>query len=266
MTKRTRTWMIIVAAALALEAWALYVVGASPERWRPAMIVKDEPAAHGVYDAMIQAIRGADSLSYVSVCSSPDGRASSYGVWLAKPGLFRIELMNGPSSKRSTLIGDGNNLWVFWSGDRPYLWFDDQESYDKTSSNIYMRKAALSGSDSVAGEVARLGIAWFGCVLDPSTFHGHADTFDPYMDGICSRGANRIEGEKCDVIEISYMKAQRARHIWISRRDHLPRRIKEIVRVADSKISVEEWSDIHVNGEVPRDTFAWSPPADYRAW
>ncbi len=258
--------MIVVAAALALEAWALYVVGASPERWRPAMIVKDEPAARAVYDAMIEAIHRADNLSYTNVCSGPDGRESCYTVWLAKPGFFHIELTNGPSSKRSTLIGDGNDLWVFWSGDRPYLWCDDQESFDKTSSNVYIRRAALPGSDSVAGEVARLGIAWFGCVLDPSTFHRRADTFDPYMDGICSRGANRVGGEKCDVIEISYMGAQRTRHLWISRRDHLPRRIKEIVRVTDSRVSVEEWSNIAVNSELPPDTFAWSPPAEYRTW
>ena len=260
MTKRAKTWMMIVGGALVLEAWALWVIDASPERWRPAMIVKDEPGARALYETMIQAMHDAESLSYTSVCSSPDYRTSMYKISLKKPSLFRIELINGPMGRCNTLVGDGNNLWVFWPGGRPYLWFDDQEGYANTRSNVYLRRAALAGNDSIAGEIARLRIAWFGCILDPGVFHGRTDVLDPYMDGIRSRGTNRIEGEKCDVIEISYMKAQRARHFWISKRDHLPRRIKEIVRGADNQILVEEWSDIRVNGNVPQETFAWSPP------
>jgi peroxiredoxin len=270
MTKRTRTWMMIVAAALVLEAWALYVVGVSPERWRPAMIVKDEPAARALYETMVRTMREAGSLTYESVCGDVDGRASSYKVWLAKPGFFRIELLNGPSDgpsvKRSNLVGDSNNLWVFWSGDRPYLWFDDQESYNKTRSNLYVKKAAPAGRNSIPEEIDRLGIAWFGCILNPGVFHGRADILDPYVDGICSRGTNKIRGEKCDVIEISYMKAQRARHLWISRRDHLPRMVKEIVRVADNRITVEEWSNMSIDDDVPQGTFTWSPPVDWQPW
>jgi len=258
--------MVIIAAVLALEAWAIYVVGASPEQWRPKMTVKDEPAAHALYEMMIQTIREADSLSYNSVCSSPDYRATYYSVSLKKPGSFRVDLVNGPTTRSSTLIGDGNNLSVFWSGDRPYLWFDDQESHDKTRSNVYIRRTAPADRISIAGEVARLGVAWYGCILDPSTFHGRTDVFDPYIDGIRGRGTDKIENEKCDVIEISYMKAQRIRHLWISKRDHLPRRIKEIVRAADNKIVVEEWSDVGIGANMPAKTFAWSPPEDGRLW
>jgi len=258
--------MMIVVGTLGLEAWALYVVGASPERWRPAMIVKDEPAARALYETMIRAIRQADSLSYNSTCSGPDYRTTYYRVFLKKPGFFRVDLMNGPMGKDNTLVSDGNNLSVFWPGGRPYLWFDDQESHEKTRSNVYMRRTIPAGRVSIAGEVARLGVAWFGCIVDPSTFHGGADVFDPYIDGIRSRGADKVENERCDVIEISYMKAQRIRHLWISRRDHLPRQVKEIVRVADNEIVVEEWSDISVNANVPPKTLAWSPPEDGRLW
>lgn len=258
--------MTIVAAALALEAWAIYVVGASPERWRPTMTVKDEPAARALYEAMIQTIRQADSLSYNGTCSSPDYRTTYYRVSLKKPGFFRVDLMNGPMGRSSTLVGDGNNLSVFWSGDRPYLWFDNQESHEKTRSNVYLRRTVAAGDVSIAGEVARLGVAWFGCILDPSTFHGRIDVFDPCIDGIRGRGTDKVEKENCDVIEISYMKAQRIRHLWISRRDHLPRRIKEIVRVAGNEIVVEEWSDINVDADVPLKTFAWSPPENGRLW
>jgi len=258
--------MAVVALALVLEGWALYVVGVSPERWRPAMIVKDEPAARAVYEAMLQAIRSANSLSYDSSCGNLDGRLSMYKIRLAKPSLFNIDLVNFPSLKGATLVGDGNDLWLYWSGTRQYLWFDDQESYDKTKENCYVKKPVVAGRDSIAGEIARLGIAWNGCILDPSGFYGRTDAFDPYIDGIRSAGTNKIGTEKCDVIEISFLKAQRTRHLWISRKDHLPRRIKEIVRVADNKIAVEEWSNIRVNDAIPQKTFAWTPPADCQPW
>lgn len=251
---------MIVGGALVLEGWALCVLGMSPERWRPTMIVKDEPAAHAVYDAMLDAMRSARTLSYGSTCSEPEGRASNYRIRLAKPDLFRIAFTNGASLRDNTLVGDGDNLWVFWSGGRPYLWFDGQERYESTRSDVYLKRPALTGDESIAGEIARLGIAWFACVLDPGIFHGRTDVLDPYVDGIRSRGTNKIGTEKCDVIEISYMKAQRTRHLWISKRDHLPRRVKEIARGADNQMLVEEWSDVNVNEDIPRKTFAWSPP------
>jgi peroxiredoxin/outer membrane lipoprotein-sorting protein len=255
---------MIVGGALVLEGWALYVVSASPERWRPKMIVRDEPAAHAVYDTMIEAIRSATNLSYGSECSEPDGRASYYRIWLAKPDLFRVSFLNGPSLRDNNLVGDGENLWVFWSGGRPYLWFDSQDGYENTRSDVYLKRAALTSNDSIAGEIDRLRIAWFGCILDPSIFHGHTDILDSYVDGIRSRGTNKIHGEKCDVIEVSYMKAQRARYFWISKRDHLPRRIKEVVRAADNRMLVEEWSDVAINGDVPQEKFTWSPPKNWR--
>jgi len=80
----------IAFAGLILEGWALYVVGASPEHWRPSMIVKDEPAARALYETMSKTIREAESLSYNSICSGPDGRASSYQIWLKKPNYFYV--------------------------------------------------------------------------------------------------------------------------------------------------------------------------------
>lgn len=266
MTKRTKIGTLIVAATLALEGWALYVVSASPERWRPEMAVKDEPAARALYETMIRTLREANSLSYASFCSGSDGRFSFYTVRLAKPGLFRIELMNGVSIKGTMLIGDSNDLWVFWPAGRPYLPCDNQESYSGTSSNVYVKHPVLGQDGSIADEITKLGVAWFGCLLDPSVFHGRAEDLDPYIDGICARGTNKIEGENCDVIEVTYFKGQRARHIWISKRDRLPRLIKEIVRVTENNIQLEEWSNIHVNESAPPESFAWSPPADWRPW
>ena len=117
-------------AGLLLEAWALYVVGASPRRWRPSLIVKDETAAHVLYDAMIRALHDARSLSYTSVCSNPDDRTSTYRIWLKKPGFFHVEQTNDASTKSTTLLDDGNCLWVHWMGDRPTLLIDTEKSHD----------------------------------------------------------------------------------------------------------------------------------------
>ena len=80
MRNKINVWTITTIAALVLEGWALYVFGLSPAHWRSSMIVKDEPAAHALYEKMIETMRQAESLSYKSVCSGPDGRASTYKI------------------------------------------------------------------------------------------------------------------------------------------------------------------------------------------
>jgi hypothetical protein len=56
------------------------------------------------------------------------------------------------------------------------------------------------------------------------------------------------------VIEVSYMRAKRTRYLWVSRRDHRPRKVKEIIRLADNQVTVmvEEWSQVSLNLEIPQ--------------
>ena len=105
-----------------------------------------------------------------------------------------------------------------------------------------------------------------GIDFDPSIFHRYPDPLEPYIDGIRSRGANRLRGEECDVIEISLMRARRTRYLWLSRQDHLPRKLKEIVRDAETRVIVEEWSDVKINAEIPRKILTWSPPQGWQPW
>jgi peroxiredoxin/outer membrane lipoprotein-sorting protein len=266
MRNKINIWITTAVAGLVLEGWALYVVGASPEHWRPAMIVKDEPAARALYEAMIKTIREAESLSYQSACSGPDGRLSTYSIWLKKPNYFRAEATNAPSLKCSTLLGDGDYLWIYWQGIRPFLSVDDTESHAQTRSDVYIKKATPAGKDSIAREIDLLGITWYGTILDPGTFHGHADSLESYVDGFRSRGTDDVGDEECDVIEVSFMKAQRTRYFWISRRDHLPRQIKQIDRLADNIVRVEEWWQTSLNAAIPQQKFTWSPPEGLRQW
>jgi len=259
-------WIAAAVIGLLLESWALYVVGASPEHWRPAMIVKNEPAAHALYYEMIDTVRRAASLSYNSVCSGPDNRASSYAVSLQKPGRFSVTAANGLSKKCSMLIGDGESMWMYWLGDRPFLGFDTYETHKATRADVYITKAAPPRKYSVGRDISLLGLTWFPTILDPSTFHGCADPLEPYIDGARSRGPDDIGGENCDVIEISYMDAQLTRYFWISRQDRLPRQIKQIDRRSDNFVRVEEWSQVKLNTAIPQRKFVWSPPDGWRQW
>jgi peroxiredoxin len=266
MSNKTKTWAVIVLAAAALEGWALYVVSASPARWRPALIVEDDPTARALYSRMNDVLGEARSLSYTSMCSGPDGRVCKYRVVLEEPHGCLVKVVNEPSAKTTTLLADAEDLWIYWSGTRPYLTVDDYEGYEKTRSNVYIRRAAPAGQHSVRDEIASLGLAWYEPILDPTTFHGHADPFEAHIDGVRGRGTHLLGGELCDIIEITYMNAHRTRHIWLSREDHLPRRVKEIVRRREIHVRVEEWSDIVINPEVRSEELTWSPPEGWRQW
>jgi len=50
MKNQNKVYVFTIASVLALEAWALYVMSRSYAHWRPAMIVRDEPQAHALYD------------------------------------------------------------------------------------------------------------------------------------------------------------------------------------------------------------------------
>ncbi len=257
---------VTAVAGLLLEAWALCVVGASPRRWRPALIVKEETAAHILYDAMIRAMGDARSLSYTSVCSNPDDRISTYRIWLKKPGSFHVEQTNDLSTKSTTLLDDGNCLWAYWAGDRPTLLLDTEQSRADPRSDVYVKKASLAASGSIRNEAALLGTALVSLIFDPSAFYGTADPLTSSLDGIRSRGTNPVRGEVCDVIEVSFLRARRTWYIWLSRQDHLPRKLKEVDRGADTRVTVEEWSNVMLNGEIPPKILTWSPPPGYQQW
>ena len=266
MSKKTKTWTTIAAAALLVEGWAFYVVSASPARWRKAMIVKNDPEAHALYTSMIQALRDANSLSYTSICSAPDRRFSTHQVWLEKPNRLRVEVFNGMSTNAATLVGDGEQLWVSWSRDRPYLALDEYESFDKTRSEVFVRKPTSNVAGSISSEIADFEIAWYPTVLDPGIFHGHTDPLEAHMDGIRSRGPHKVRDEECEIIEVSYFQAQRTRYYWISKEDHLPRMMKEITRLEDNQVVVEEWSDLVIDEDIPPAKLSWAPPEGWQQW
>ncbi len=266
MTNQVKTRALIAIAALALEAWALYTISLSPAHWHPAMIVKDEPKAHALYDAMTNAMWEAKSLSYTAVSSGPDDRATTYNIYLKKPYAWRVEVTNNLTERTTMLVGDGDNLWIYWSGNRLAWKIDTVNSYKETRSDVFIKKVVSAACCSISNEIASLGMAWSNLILDPSLFHGNADPYAPLIDGIQSKGTDTVGCDVCDVIEIGFMKAQRTRYIWLSRQDYLPRRIKEINRLADNHVTVVQWSNVTLNPDISPAILTWSPPETSKPW
>jgi peroxiredoxin len=103
-------------------------------------------------------------------------------------------------------------------------------------------------------------------IVNPSTFHLCSDSLQRYLDGVMGLGLEEVDGQLCDVIEVSFMKGQRSWYLWLSREDHLPRKLRKVIRVAFDITMQATWSEIVVNGEMPTERFIWTPPEGWRQW
>ncbi len=235
----------------------------------------DEPAAHALYNQMIEAMRNAESLSFVSQYhfgvegEEEQPTKCTYRAWLKKPNYFRVEAeLSGIPEKGGTLIGDGDDMWIFWPQGCPryVLPFEETKDHPEARLGLYMTEPAPVGGHSIGHAVDMLGPLLCMTVVDLSTFHGCTDGLQGLLDGVKAVGSEEIDGEGCDQMEVSYMKHQRSWNLWLSQRDHLPRKLKEITRVNCNIITDERWSSVVVNGEIPESMFAWKPPEGWKEW
>jgi outer membrane lipoprotein-sorting protein len=240
----------------------------------PAVPFPDDPAARGLYKQMLEAMRNAKSLSYVSHYQlEAKGKlltGCTYRAWLKKPNYFRIETESASKEKCGTLIGDGKTLWIHWPQGRPQFSYgfeyDEPKADRETRKTSYMKKPAPPGGHSIGHETGILGAGLGMPVLDPSTFHGYTDSLQAYLDGVKSLGTEKVGDEDCDKIEVSIMKHQRSWYLWLSKRDHLPRKLKQVVRVSYDIVMHEEWSSVTLNAEIPDTMFVWKPPEGWKEW
>jgi len=229
---------------------------------------EDEPAAHALFDQMIEAMRKADSLSYVGhyrwEAKGVVLGDCTYQAWLKKPNYFRVEARSARGKRGGILIGDGNDLWIYWLQERPRFGSEEtDEAYERTARNVYMTKPAGPGMHSIGHEVGLLGAGMSVPIIDLSTFHGYTDSLLAYLDGVKDLGTEKVGDEECDKIEVSIMQGQRVWTLWLSRSDHLPRKLKQIVRVSSDVAAYEEWSSVTLNADIPDAMFAWKPPEDW---
>ena len=226
---------------------------------------QDEPEAHALYDKMVETMRQAKSLYYEGDFKWDHGHCT-YTIWMKKPNYFRVETVSSKGKKGGILIGDGNNLWIYWPNGRPLFSMEDIKDWQKTHLSVYMEKVTPIGKHSIGHEVVWLGAGMSMTVLDPSIFHGYTPPLHSYIDGVRKIGTEKIGKEECRVIEVSIMKHQRSWYLWLSKQDNLPRKLKEIVRVDNDIIVLEKWSKVKVDCEIPLEMFAWAPPEEWKQW
>jgi outer membrane lipoprotein-sorting protein len=268
MRKTSIAAMIISAGILGCLVFLLFTTAQKKEP--PDTTFRDEAEARALYDKMIEAMRKAETLSYNSdfrleAKAREIGRCT-YTIWMKKPNYFRVETVTAQGEEGGTLVGDGDHLWIYWPKDRPFFSIEDAETYEKSRSNVYMKEATPIGKHSIGHKTGLLGAGMSMPVIDPSTFHGYTDSLQSYIDWVRGMGTEQVADEECDVIEVSIMKHQRSRYIWLSKRDHLPRKLREVVRVSYDIIAEELWSNVAIDAEIPTEKFAWKPPEGWQQW
>lgn len=258
-----------------LVAVALLVVGVLPGATWAADdagakgTFKDEPAAHAIYDRTLDTFRKADAFHCRSTYTWDSAGLrlgeGTYEMWLQKPNYVRVEAIGGPIT--AILVGDGETFWTSWPKGRPKWSFEESadraKEYERTRSTSYMKLRSSPGYDSLAHMFPNLGVGMCMPVINPSVFHGCTDSMEGYLDGVRSLGAEVVNGEQCDGIEVSYMDHQRSRLLWLSKTDYLPRRLEEIIRVGRETRTREAWSDVALNQPLLKERFQWSPPGDW---
>jgi outer membrane lipoprotein-sorting protein len=230
---------------------------------------EDESAARALYEKMIETMRNAQTLSYKcthrDVSDGEEYGRSSYTIWMKKPNLFYAEAINEDNKSKGILVGNGQYAWNFWPNGRPSFRGEDYDAYKKSRFNVYMKEPAPPGKYSIGYAVVFKKSNCFP-ILNPSIFQGINNTLEPIMDWVKDCGVEKVGDEDCNVIEISYGNRQRSQFFWISIRDNLPRKLKDVVRANKDIITHEVWSEVTLNDEIPTEKFAWAPPENWQQW
>lgn len=233
--------------------------------------VVDDPQGRAIYERMRDAIEKADSLSFACQYtreSKGQFRISCrYSMWLKKPNFFRMEVKSDKVNQHGVLIGDGSQLWIYWPTGRPQWSLVNETQADKlTRFTSYMTKPTPQGEHSIWHEAIFLSNEMGFPIMDMSEFHGHRDSINPFLDAVQIIGSEVIDGQECDVIEISWMDGQRRWEIWVAKKDSLPRKLYERTRVTYDIETTELWTDLKQNEEIADSKFQWSPPKDWTQW
>jgi outer membrane lipoprotein-sorting protein len=79
---------------------------------------QDEPAAHQLYQDMVEAMRKATTLSWTGEHRMKwQGKfvtVANYRIWLKKPNYARVETTRvGQKEPSGILVGDGDYFWIY---------------------------------------------------------------------------------------------------------------------------------------------------------
>ena len=186
-------------AGLLAAACCCWFVGCSQEKTPAGKSFQDEPAAHKLYSQMVDTMRKATNLSWVSdyrweARGQTLGHAT-YRIWLKKPNYARVEATRGGPSRTQRHPGGrwGLFLDLLAQGEAPLRHGRTNgkyaEEYEKVPPQL-LHERADPGRATIpsAIRVGQLGAGIAMTILDPSTFHGYTDSLQPYLDGVRSVG------------------------------------------------------------------------------
>ena len=221
--------------------------------------------AQALYDTMLETIKNATSLYYESEYRSivQGFERATYSIWMEKPGFVRLEAGGCSGKKKGILVGDGEVFWIFWPTGRPRFSGDDPVEHSRSRSISFIRHVCPANQFSIAHATGWFGVGIGMTIFEPSVFHGSEDQMDPYLDGVVAGGREPVHDEECHVIEASFMDGQRIRQYWLSKRNGLPRRLRQIVRVKEEIVTEEEWRNVSVDEHIPVDAFSWAPDPNW---
>ena len=231
----------------------------------------DDPAARALYEAFLDTIRSAQTLSWESVYDfsggGPEGRCS-YRIWLKKPGFGRMEatmpnLVTGQGDiVTGVVVGDGETFWIFWPAGFPGTRSWDPGHTGPPTTNLYMQRNFTPERYSFSHDSVRLGACMIMLAFQPSVFHGQ-QVSPSAVDAVTKIGTSEIDGQLCDGVLASMADGQRTTEYWIARSDRLPRRVKTVAHAAQDITAEESWTAVHRNEEMPDSLLRWTPPEGY---
>ncbi len=197
---------VAVSSDKSMKAGAAVRIAAVGKSETTAIPFRDEPAAHALYNQMLDALRKAKSVSFEGRFQDEHKgqvRKYAYRAWLEKPNYFRVEAENLSEKTSGILVGDGQMLWIYWPQGRPKWEYVNAANTDRTSRlTSYMKKYAPLGAHSIWHEMVWLGVGV--PVIELSTFHGYNDCLQQYIDGVRALGTQKVGTEDCDGIEVQH--------------------------------------------------------------
>jgi len=246
--------------------------GASFAESGPLASATFQPDKEGtaLYEAMKKKMLDAGTLSWESEFESRfAGKtvgSGSYKIWLKKPNFARIESKNA-NGTTGILIGDGQYFWIYWPNKRPRMGFEDPQEYEKIAGIGFKKIRSVPGKHSLAHAFSDLRAGMPMLIMQASLFHGTKDVLEKSkFDGVRLLKREKVGEEMCDLIEASFLDYQRSQLFWISHKDGLPRKIKEIVRTENGIENHEQWLNVTVDAAMDDGKFAWKPPENWKEW
>lgn len=234
---------------------------------------ENEPAARRLYEKMFEVMQMASTLSYTVETSylrsdralfknRPYMHKGYYKTWLEKPKSIRLEQRDRMGEVRTVFVGVDDSMRAYWPVGRPKFPSDtNDEDYQKTRQNVFFE----SRFTHFIAKIGYLSGGGVRPVLFPSKFFSHAKNQWKHIDAVRGVGEEEVGGEMCDVIEISFLHGQRSHLLWLAKTDHLPRKIKNVVRACQVLTSYETWFNVHLDEHIPNTQFEWNPPENWIA-